>query len=210
MINDPACISDFWHEVTETITRLFSEQDEETARLLITDYQDRLKRIDENLTFHFERDEGTECVEMVIGCDGYAQSIGSVLSLVEAAPSIEGLKVVAFNGRHDPVPPYICVGEDDFHIDEFWCSLRQDSGKLHLSVYLEESAEPEPNPRVEAVMIFLDAILGEYDLMTRVSTLNWYERPFDPEDHGLLPFRDLRGRFDMLRTDLQLIGATLH
>ncbi len=212
MIVNESQISDFWAEVTQTIDNLFAEEDEDQARQLMSGYQQQLKQIDENLTFHFERNETTECIEMVIGCDGYAQSIGSVMRLVEAAPAIDGLRVVAFNGRHDPVPPSVQVAGLNFTLEEFWFSLRVEAGALHLSVFLDELVDPEAgnNPRVEAVMVFLDALLGEFDLMTRVASLSWYELPEDPVDHGLLPLAELRTRFDQHRQAIRLVGATLH
>jgi hypothetical protein len=210
MIPDLNKIKAFWHEVSDTIDHLLSETDENDARGLITRYEERLKRIDENLTFHFERDEGDERVEMIFGCDGYAQSIASVLSLVDAAPMINGLRVVAFNGRYDPVPTEIRVGDVNYRVDDFWFSQRTDEGQVHLSLFIDEVDDLESNPQIEAAMIFLDAIIGEFDLMTRVATLSWYEIPDDPLDHGLLPLSSLRSDFDAVRDNIRLIGMTLH
>ena len=164
----------------------------------------------QNLTFHFERDEQDERIEMVFGCDGYAQSIASVLSLVDAAPTIDGVQVIAFNHRHDPLPTAIKVGDDEYLIDDFWFSSRVEGGEFHLSVFIEELQDQEQNPAVEAVMIFLDALLGEFDLMTRVATLSWYDKPTDPVDFGLKPLANLRHCFDEIRSQIRIIGVTLH
>lgn len=203
-------ITAFWCEVIETIDHLLDETDEPVARQMLEQYEERLKTIDKNLTFHFERDEQGQKIEMIFGCDGYAQSIAAVLSLVDAAPLIDGVQVVAFNNRHDPLPDRIRVGEEEFLIDEFWYSARLGSGEFHLSVYLDGLDDEDQNPAVEAVMIYLDALLGEFDLMTRVATLSWYDIPDEPLDFGLKRLSGLREEFDGLRAQIRLIGVTLH
>ncbi len=203
-------ITAFWCEVINTIDNLLAETDEESARAVMKHYEDSLKVIDQNLTFHFERDEQDDRIEMIFGCDGYAQSIASVLSLVDAAPVIEGVQVIAFNCRHDPLPASIRVGDEEFALREFWYSSRIEAGEFHLSVFIDSLDDQEQNPAIEAVMIFLDALLGEFDLMTRVATLSWYPQPQDPMDHGLKPLEALREEFDRSRPQVDLIGVTLH
>ncbi|WP_207061034.1 hypothetical protein [Motiliproteus sp. SC1-56] len=203
-------ITEFWCEVVNTIDRLLEEADESSAHQMLRHYEERLKSIDRNLTFHFERDEQGQRIEMIFGCDGYAQSIAAVLSLVDAAPTIDGVRIKAFNNRHDPLPRSIRVADEDFRMDDIWYSYRLAGGEFHLSVYLQGLDDQEQNPAVEAVMIFLDALIGEFDLMTRVATLSWYERPAEPLDFGLTPLSRLRGEFDQLRPQIDLIGVTLH
>ncbi|MCW9053320.1 MAG: hypothetical protein OQJ91_13575 [Motiliproteus sp.] len=203
-------ITAFWCEVINTIDDLLDETDELSAHETMSHYESSLKSIDQNLTFHFERDEADERIEMVFGCDGYAQSIASVLSLVDAAPIIDGVQVVAFNHRHDPLPVCIKVSDDEFRLDDFWFSSRVEKGEFHLSVFVKDYQNEDDNPAVEAVMIYLDALLGEFDLMTRVATLSWYSQPSEPLDHGLKPLTHLRDEFDQVRTQVQLIGATVH
>ncbi|WP_210395020.1 hypothetical protein [Motiliproteus sediminis] len=200
----------FWCEVVDTIDTLMEETDEGQARMLLQHYEESLKVIDQNLTFHFERDEHSQRIEMIFGCDGYAQSIASVLSLVDAAPMIDGVQVVAFNGRQDPLPESVRLGDDEYGLDDFWFSYRITQGEFHLNIYVERVVDVEEDPAVEAVMILLDALLGEFDLMTRVSTLSWYDKPADPVDFGLMPLRQLRATFDNERGKVRLIGVTLH
>ncbi|MEH6472483.1 MAG: hypothetical protein V7752_14640 [Halopseudomonas sp.] len=210
MIPNLEKITAFWCEVVNTIDGLLDETDEQSAHGLLSQYEHQLKGIDGNLTFHFERNDQSNRIEMVIGCDGYTQSIAAVLSLVDAAPNIDGLQVIAFNGRLDPMPECIHVGDEEFSLGQFWFSHRLDAGEFHLSVFLDDLDEMDANPAVEAVMVYLDALLGEFDLMTRVATLSWYDKPVDPIDFGLMPLAALRDSFDALRKQVRLIGVTLH
>lgn len=203
-------ISAFWQEVTSTIESLLDETDMSHVQELMSDYEDRLKEIDGNLTFHFERNEIDEQIEMVFGCDGYTQSIASVINLVQAAPNMKGVQVIAFNPRHDEVPAMIKVAEATFVVDTFFYEMRITKGELHLSLYIDDlSAQPE-NPNIEAAMIYLDAILGEFDMMTRVSTLNFYRKPAEPIDHGLKFLSHLRKHFDSVRAEVPMLGVTVH
>ncbi len=203
-------ITAFWCEVVNTIDGLLDESDEVSAHSLLYQYEQQIKAVDDNLTFHFERNAQLNRIEMVIGCDGYAQSIAAVLSLVDAAPIIDGIQVVAFNGRLDPIPESVRVEDDEFRLEQFWFDHRIDNGSFHLSIYLDGLELIEGSPAVEAVMVFLDAQLGEFDLMTRVATLNWYDKPTDPVDHGLKPLAQLRQCFDAVRKQIGIIGVTLH
>jgi len=206
-------IHEFWQQVEQTIDLLLHSQQNNQfdADALLSQYNDCLRKIDRNLTFHFERDEDEGPVEMIFGCDGYPESIGAVLSLVGAAPQLTGILFKAFNHRYDPVPRHISVGDEYCELHDFWFALREVDGKLRLEVYLEEvPRELDLDPRIEAVMIFLDALIGEYELMTRIWTLDWLELPKDPQDYSLRPLAELREVFDSHKHRVEPIGITMH
>lgn len=205
-------IQAFWQQVEHTIEQLlYSDQGGHfTAENLLSEYRQTLQRIDRNLTFHFEKDEEGP-VEMIFGCDGYPESIHSVLVLVGAAPELQGIRFKAFNHRYDPVPQVVNVEDELCELAAFWYSLTAVAGKLHLVIYMEEAPSLLDNdPRIEAVMIFLDALIGEYELMTRIWSLDWFELPDDPLDFGLQPLAGLRERFDQLKADITPIGIRIH
>ncbi|GGC01235.1 hypothetical protein GCM10011352_29240 [Marinobacterium zhoushanense] len=206
-------IEDFWHQVERTLDQLLASQGDTQfeADSLLAAYRLSLQKIDRNLTFHFERESDGGPVEMIFGCDGYPESIHAVLSVVGAAPELSGINFRAFNERYDPVPAFVNMGEELCEIDEFWCSLRELNGKLQLAIYLVDAPKIlEMDPRVEAAMILLDALIGEYELMTRVWSLDWYELPIDPVDFGLMPLSHLRHAFDQMKARVAPVGITIH
>ena len=206
-------IEDFWQQVERTLDQLLSSQRDMQleAEPLLNAYRTSLQKIDRNLTFHFECESEQGPVEMVFGCDGYPESIHAVLSLVGAAPELNGISFRAFNGRYDPVPAFVNMGDELCEIDEFWCSLRELNGKLQLAIYMSDVPRIlDMDPRVEAVMILLDALIGEYELMTRIWSLDWYELPAEPLDYGLMPLSDLRYAFDRVKDRVQPVGITIH
>lgn len=206
-------IREFWDQLETTIDELLMSREDNQfdADSLLGKYRDSLQSIDRNLTFHFEKDADDGPIEMIFGCDGYPESIHSVLTLVGAAPELSGIRFKAFNNRHDPVPSHINVADEICELNDFWYSLRQIDNKLHLAVYLHDVPKVlDFDPRVEAVMIFLDALIGEFELMTRIWSLDWIELPVEPVDYGLKPLSELRNSFDQLKDGVEPIGITIH
>lgn len=207
-------IAHFWEQVEQTIEQLLETEqgDRFDADSLLTQYRDKLQKVDSNLTFHFERDEDEGGpLEMIFGCDGYPESINAVLHLVGEAPAMQGVTFKAFNERYDPVPQQITLGDELCEIQDFWFALREVKGRLHLEVYLTDAPKLlDMDPRVEAVMIYLDALLGEYELMTRIWALEWFELPAVPADYGLQPLECLRDTFDGMKSGIAPIGIRVH
>ena len=207
-------INAFWADLSESLDGLSGvnlEQLAEDGERLLNGFRASLKAIDSNLTFHFERSKEEGPVELVFGCDGYPESIHNVLTLVGAAPAFNGIEIRAFNDRHDPIPSMVNLGGELCSINDYWCSLRNIDGKLELAIYMEDAPTVlEMDPRVEAVMIFLDALIGEYEIMTRIWALDWYDLPACPVDFGLIPLADLRAQFDQIKSRVQPIGIKLH
>jgi len=207
-------IASFWKQLEQTIDQLLGSREEDRfeADNLLKNYRNQLQKIDRNLTFHFERDDESEGpVEMIFGCDGFPESIATVLSLIGAAPDVKGISFKAFNHRYDPVPTHVHVGDELCEIRDFWFSLRQVKGRLHLEIYLKDAPKVlDMDPRVEAVMIFLDALIGEYELMTRIWALDWFELPVSPEDYGFHPLGQLRDVFDAQKVGSVPVGIQLH
>ncbi|WP_067982294.1 hypothetical protein [Neptuniibacter pectenicola] len=207
-------ISLFWDQLQETIEQLLSSRSDDRfeAEPLLKQYREQLQKIDSNLTFHFQSDEDEEgALEMVFGCDGFPESIHSVLSVIGAAPELSGIEFKAFNNRYDPIPLSVNIGDEFCEIDDFWCRVSVVNDRMHLEIYLENAPKVlDMDPRVEAVMIYLDALIGEYELMTRVWALDWFEIPASPEDYGLIRLVDLRDYFDEIKQGASPIGITLH
>ncbi|MAY42122.1 MULTISPECIES: hypothetical protein [unclassified Neptuniibacter] len=207
-------ISSFWDQLQETIEQLLSSRSDDRfeAEPLLKQYREQLHKIDSNLTFHFQSDEDESgALEMVFGCDGFPESIHSVLSLIGAAPELSGIEFKAFNNRYDPIPLSVNIGEEFCNITDFWCRVSVVKQRMHLEIYLEDAPQVlDMDPRVEAVMIYLDALIGEYELMTRVWALDWFELPKSPEDYGLTKLIDLRDCFDEIKKGVSPIGITLH
>lgn len=207
-------LREFWDLFGQALEQLRDTETEDLldqGERLLHAYRKQLREIDTNLTLNFERNSEEGPMELVFGCDGYPESIHNVLSLVDSAPQITGVQVKAFNERHYPVPTLVNLGGELCEIGDYWCSLRVISGRLELAVYLSDSPSiVDMDPRIEAVMILLDALIGEYEIMTKVWVLDWYPLPVDPLDYGLIPLEELREAFDAIKHEVKPVGIQLH
>ena len=180
------------------------------AQELLEEVQEQLSYIDPHLTVFCARDDAGTGIELVFGCDGYNQSIDTVLFLVAAAPVLDQIKVLAFNPRVEQIPEAIEIGDSVLELDDLFFGLRNVGEELHLDIYLDELPMADDAPQTDAALMFLDAIVGEYDLMTRIHSVNWLDLPEDPLDHGLKPLVELRQQFDLLRSKRPALGEALH
>jgi len=205
-------IQAFWHLVCDHVAEIRSLISEQAA--LSSDFldalQDSLSAIDPRLTVFCSPEEDLAQVNLVFGCDGYQQSIDQVLELVAGAPVIEGVKPVAFSPRANHIPDGIELNGLLVHIEEVYFSLRKVQQKLHLDIFLEDLGGDEDDLRVEAVLMFLEAIIGEYDLMTCMASIDWHDLPADPEDHGLKNLGHLRSDYDACGPLQADYGMLLH
>ncbi len=205
-------IKQFWWQVTQhcEAIRMLGMNQIPLNNNLLESIQKRLVDIDPYLTFHFVRNEQSDYVDLVFGCDGYTNRIDLVLDIVNAAPQLQGLRPVAFNARAVQIPELIDMGEFWVALEDPFFQLRQQGQTVHLDIYLEDLNAFNEDPRMEGVMMLLDAILGEYDLMTRITSINWLDLPADPLDHNLLQLSHLRTVFDNQRHHIRTIGIAVH
>jgi hypothetical protein len=205
-------IQAFWRLVSDNVQELCSLASEQAA--LSPEFLDALhaglQAIDPCLTVFCTPVDDATTVHMVFGCDGYQQGIDQVLQLVAAAPPLEGVKPLAFSPRDSHIPDAIDLNGLLVQLEDVYFSLRRVQGNLHLDLYLEDINMHADDLRVEAVLMFLEAIIGEYDMMTCISSIDWHDLPVDPEDHGLKPLSDLRQNYDDLGPLNADYGTQLH
>ncbi len=205
-------IQSFWQLVSEHVQELHSLVSEQAALSpeFLDALHDSLQMIDPCLTVFCAPVEESTTVHMIFGCDGYQQGIEQVLQLVAAAPSMEGVKPLAFSPRDSHIPDAIDLNGLLVQLEEVYFSLRRVQGSLHLDLYLEDVNLHADDLRVEAVLMFLEAIIGEYDMMTCISSMEWHDLPADPEDHGLKNLSNLRQSYDSLGPLNADYGSQLH
>lgn len=205
-------IQAFWQLVSDNAQELCSLVSDRAALSteLLDELHAGLQAIDPCLTVFCTPADEAATVHMVFGCDGYQQGIDQVLQLVAAAPVLEGIKPLAFSQRDKHIPDAIDLNGLLVHLVEVYFSLRSVQGNLHLDLYLEDINIHAEDLRVEAVLMFLEAIIGEYDMMTCISSIDWHDMPTDPDDHGLKPLSELRQNYDALRPINADYGSQLH
>ena len=211
-MNKPSNMQSFWKLVSHHQAELRSLVHERAAlsEEFLEDLQDALQTIDTCLTVFCTPADNGKQVNMVFGCDGYQEGIELVLQIVAAAPPLKDIHAIAFSPRASNIPDGIDLNGLLVNLEDVYYSLRQSKQGLHLDIYLEDMTIHEDDMRVEAVLMFLDAIIGEYDLMTRIASIDWHDTPADPLDHGLRNLTSLRQEYDGLGKIPTSLSKHLH
>ncbi len=137
------------------------------------------------------------CRDFIVSADGLRKLFPEVRALIAAAPAIPGWRIVAFRQRRqDPV----VVRVDKLKIEggDVWFRAERDGPRAGLFLFVRDLTEENFKVLGGAVMILLDAALGEYDTETKVGFIEWAELPGDPAAAGLRPFRELSLAVDLI------------
>jgi hypothetical protein len=135
-----------------------------------------LERVHPDLTWGMKprRDDGTPGTLEVSG-GGLREMIPIVRELVEAAPPIDGWKIVAFK---QPIPDFtVQFGPKKEVFDSkniLVVSKALPDGRYDLDVYVPTPAGCPANTTGELGFIFLDHVLGEFTVMERLAELHFY------------------------------------
>lgn len=130
-----------------------------------------------------------------ISADGLRHLIPVVKDLVNRAPNMPGISVVAFK---QPSPPDFSLSTPFGDIDcesMRWSSLGTHDGLEGLAVYVPVPPSAPQDACGQIGFIFLDHTLGEYIVMTRVGELEFKPSSMAPADSR--PFSELPGHFGM-------------
>ncbi len=131
----------------------------------------QLKKSDSGLTFQFGPiDEVSKKRELVISADGISSVIPVVIRLVDSAPSMEKWNVKAFRQRVDD-SPVLQLGEAKLTENDVYFEDIDEGDKTGLKLYIR--GYDGSNDYGSAVFIMLDWLLGEYDVMTRVGSIEF-------------------------------------
>ena len=152
-----------------------------------------LQKCDPDLTFEFGPKQRRR--EFVISASGMKSAFPAVVSLVNAAPTLNRWQVTAFRPRRIP-PDVVEFRSKRVHPKDVQFSLL-DNGKtagmyLFIPGYQEDDADLK-----QIGYLLLDEAIGEYDVETRLGPIKMFP-PDAPTDGERYPLTDLPARFDAL------------
>ena len=147
----------------------------------------KLNKIDENLTFEFSPkfDDGDR--ELIISADGIQSSFPSVLKLVKSAPQIPNWRIVAFRQPH---LEYTRINYKNLELSFSDVFFRYSIEGAKVGIELNIRNFKDDNDYITASYLVLDNVLGEYDTETYLS---WIERKLLDENQidTLYPIEEL-------------------
>ena len=193
---DDAEISAFW---TWFCThRLEIEQALGDPQALVRQIAPRLHRVHGELTFEVGRDAGGQFC-FVVSADGIVRTMPAVEALVDAAPEVPGWQVVAYRPPKPDIGPLLYQGRR-FAPDDFWYAplMNDDGERLDLVIAVGEDEVPLDDDQViGAAFLLLDALIGEYMVMTRVGAIDFAKVPSTElgQAQGFKPMSELHLEF---------------
>lgn len=155
----------------------------------------KLDAIDPGLTF--ELGLGREPFELIISADGHKELFPVVKRVVDAAPAMPGVKVIAFRPRKDPAFRLTVEGVTVGGPDVSYVAVADDGrpGLIALTLYVK-GLTPENKDAVEgAAFLLLEAVVGEFDLETKIGGIQILAAP-KKAPAGAKPLAELPGAVD--------------
>ena len=160
---------DFWKWFSKNQIGLYHY--EKDQQILFDELTKRLKSIDSNLVFEFSPVHADSIREFTISADGLKESFPTVIKLVEKAPKIPKWKINAFRQRV-PGDGIQIVYDDSVKIsyNDIYFRYAENAGKVDLELNIKNYKKESGFDN--AVFILLDALIGEYDMETRISGID--------------------------------------
>lgn len=165
------------------------EDDPEQAGLL-DELQRRLDAVSRGLTFEIGGGPEGQDEWLAISADGRPDLFRAVRELVDAAPHIPGVRVLAFRQKKDVLYD-VHLGDIHLSPSRTWFHAEPAGPRFRLTLFIG-GLTPETRPGLEgAARLLLDDALGEHDAHTLVASLAVRPAPPDPEREGLRPLAEL-------------------
>jgi hypothetical protein len=153
----------------------------------------KLNMVDENLTFEFGPVKNNTR-EFILSADGMRGSFCEVENLYNQKPELEKWTIVKFRQRHDMSAFVITINDITYSPKDIYYRLFKDDLKIGIFVFVKDYKE-----ELHGNMIFLmlDTALGEYDVETKVGTIECSD--FNSEHFSdNLSLDTLPEKFDMM------------
>jgi hypothetical protein len=179
----------FWAWFQEHQDRLYDfEKDQEPT---FDALQDALQHVDSYLTFEFGPIEDGKR-EFTISADGIREAFPKVEALYKAAPPLPRWKIQKFRQRHDPTD--VEIGDSRIMYESLLFVMDVRDSKADITVFIPGYIEADREKYMSFVFLFLDQVLGEFDVETRVGGIEAKALTSAPETAKA--FAELAEEFD--------------
>ncbi|MBI2484268.1 hypothetical protein HYV71_03740 [Candidatus Uhrbacteria bacterium] len=181
-----------WFVANEQMLFSFQENQDQVFDMLTSE----LSKVNKNLTFEFGpvREQKRE---FVISAGGIRDTFPFVERLATQAPPLEKWKITKFRPRRPLSDTVIDFKGKTFSPDDIFFKLHDRDGKIGIQLFIKGYNE-DKDVFDELVFIFLDAALGEYDVETKVASIDFFDT--DTSDFAnAKPMTELATDFDAMQ-----------
>ncbi|WP_404354752.1 hypothetical protein LG291_13600 [Cytobacillus firmus] len=183
-------VADFWIWF-EKSSQDYYRLKEENLNSLFNKLSKQLSKINEDLAFEFSVDliEGKR--EFIISADGILSAFPDVIDLVENAPQLEGFRIIAFRQK-SAVDDISTIEYDDISLgaDDVYFTYRKNGDTLDIVLYLR-GYDSDFEEWENAAFILLDTIIGEYDVATKIGSIDMLPYKESPNLKSILELPSL-------------------
>ncbi len=180
-----------WFEDNQKMLKNFENDQENVINQLVGE----LKKVNEDLTFEMSSVKENGKRDFVISAGGIKSAFPNVESLYAAAPSLKDWDIIKFRPRRI-IDHNIKLGDRDISYKDVYFRLYPDEKlKVGVVIFIKGFRESEFNIFANIGFLFLDLILGEYDVETKVGHIDFDSieaRDFDKAQ----PVINLASEFD--------------
>lgn len=156
----------FWEWFNKNENRIYDF--ELNQNQIFDELHNELRKVDDGLVFEFGPKRNDEKREFAISADGILKFFPSVEKLFEMKPNLLKFDVKKFRQRKGSG---FSIRVEDIIIDPKDIKfLIKESGdfKIDIALFLGKSNEINEETRIQIGFLFLDDMLGEYDVSTKV------------------------------------------
>lgn len=170
-------IKKFWNWFEKNSYKYFILEGD--LQILFTELAGKLHEINKNLVFEFSQSKNPR--EFIIGAGGIKEAFPIVTKLIEVAPKIDNLKIIGFK-QPKPLPQDACIKIMDLKISlsDFYFIPLENEEEMGIDVYVK-NFEQNNKAYISAGFIFLDSLVGEYNVGTYISSINFFPYSDDPD-----------------------------
>lgn len=157
---------------------------------ILESIRDNLHKYNDRLYFEFSNK--TDPKEFIITAEGDREQFESVFKLVNAAPKIEGWKIIALK------PPKsfqsLKIEGVVYDVNKIWflpLKSKKNPKALGLRFGIPNLTEKDKANSVKAAIILLDSTIGEFAAVTKIHYLDTIVLPENPASKGFIKMTEL-------------------
>lgn len=185
----------FWEWFNKNENRIYDF--ELNQNHIFDELHNELRKVDDGLVFEFGPKRNDEKREFAISADGILKFFPSVEKLFEKKPNLLKFDVKKFRQRKGSG---FSIRVEDIIIDPKdikFLIKESDDFKIDIALFLGKSNEINEETRIQIGFLFLDDMLGEYDVSTKVGGII-FKSTDDKLYDSALEFEYLAENFDAL------------
>jgi hypothetical protein len=161
---------EFWSWFAYNEAMLFSFESDRNAVFIRLGAQ--MRKVNEDLTFEFGPIDESGKREFIISAGGIKQAFPSVESLYASAPELQRWEFIKFRPRRTPLMDIELAGRSVKH-DEVRFVLFPEDDQAGVLLLFDDYTESEKDFFAAVGFLFLDQVLGEYDVETKVGPIQF-------------------------------------